>query len=330
MLLKTKSKLDFIGYVIATLWALYSHHFALFVLIVQGLWFAYEFFFGKRDAAKRMFKAFIAIGVGYTPWLLPLYNQIKMVGEGFWLGTPDLQDLIGLITEYLAAGIRNTNLKIFGYHLHEASTLLVVVALFLRKWQKDIKKTLFLLSWFLGPILLTWIVSQKFQSIFFNRYLLYAIPGAMLTLASMGRKYSGIFIGILLLLFLRIDYHYFTHPTKLPFREMSAWVKETLRQDSGQAQKTVLINWNAGSHHLWETKYYGIPAPIYVPGGGELPFFVGTALMEEGDIINEIPENTRRVGVVTSSSIEEIDLPGYTEEERKEMDGLKFVWYLKE
>ena len=49
---------DRIGYVFFTLWALYSHHFAFFVVITQGLWWLYELIFGKRLRAKKMFLLF--------------------------------------------------------------------------------------------------------------------------------------------------------------------------------------------------------------------------------------------------------------------------------
>jgi hypothetical protein len=176
------------------------------------------------------------------------------------------------------------------------------------------------------PILLTWIISQYFQSIFFNRYLLYVIPGAMLLLASNRRGVaSQIVLSVIVISFVAIDYHYFTHPIKLPFRELATYVKST--KDEGD----ILINWNSSSHHLWETKYYGIPAPIFIPeGAGDLPFFVGTALMEDSDIIRQFPESTERVGVVTSGNVDEISLPGYTEMEARHFDKLIFVWYQKD
>jgi len=91
-----------------------------------------------------------------------------------------------------------------------------------------------------------------------------------------------------------------------------------------------LVNWYSnGTHHIWETKYYGIPAPIYAPGEGELPFFVGTALMEKGDIIREIPEEVERIGIVTSGPIEEVSLPAFEKDGVEEFNGLKFMWYLK-
>jgi mannosyltransferase len=314
-----------IGYIIATLWAIYSHHFAFFALVVQGFWFLSELAFGEREHAKKLFKSFIIIGVFYLPWVYPLYKQTQMVKGGFWLGTPTLTDLRNLIYEYLAQGIRYEQIKIpfVNIPLYEISLYLVFVALILRKWHKNIKSSLFLILWFFIPILATWGVSQKFQSIFYDRYLLFAIPGAMLILASGRRKYSLIPIVLLIFSFAITDYYYFTHPTKLPFRQMAQYVK------GNEKPGDYLINWNSSAHHLWETKYYGVPAPIYIPGKGELPFFVGTALMEDSDIVHEIPAGVKRVGVFTSGSVDEINLPGYTEVSIKEQGGLNFVWYVK-
>ena len=320
---------DKVGYVVATLWAMYSHHFAIFAVFLQGLWFIYEFSFGERKKAKSLFKLFIFVAIGYLPWLYPLYNQTKMVGGGFWLGTPTLKELRNLIYEYLAEGIKTYPFQILGLKLHQIALYFVLTGFVVRNWFKDFKVNLFLSSWFLFPILATWLVSQLFQSIFFNRYLLYAIPAAMLILASVRRKIlSSFLLTSIIVIFVIIDVHYFTHPTKRPFLQLADYVKET-RQEGD-----FLINWNGASHHLWETKYYQIPAPIYISGGGELPFFVGTALMKKEDIINTLPD-APRIGVVTSGSIDEIDLPDYTEIERKSFRAesgdaeIHFVWYKK-
>lgn len=307
-------KRNWFGYVLATVAALYSHHFAVFAVFVQGLWFLYEFLLGKRKVAVSMFKAFIAVGILYLPWIIPLYNQTRMVGGGFWLGTPTVPDFFVLVGKYLAAG--------FIHPLTIPALVFVLVALGLRHWFEKKETDLFLLSWFLLPIAFTWIISQSFQSIFFDRYLLYTIPGAMLLVASKGRKFSGIVLGILIIILAIMDFHYFTHPTKKPFGELASYVKETKRGDD------FLINWNAASHHLWEAKYYGIPAPLYIPEG-ELPFYVGTAQMTDEDILREIPKKINRVGVITSGDIAEIELPYYTEREAKTFGDLKFVWYQK-
>jgi len=313
---------NLVGYVIMTAWALYSHHFAIFALAVQGLWFVYTFIRGKRTRARRMLKGFIFAGLAYIPWIYPLYLQTSKVGGGFWLSTPDTNDLFVLLADYLAEGIKSPSISLpFGdYQLYELALLICLIALLLRKWHRNIRSSVFATLWFLGPILITWGVSQYFQSIFFNRYLLYTIPAAMIILATNRRKVSILPLTLLLVIFAIIDFNYFIKPQKLPFREMSSYVNETRNEGD------YFINWDAGSHHLWETKYYGFEAPIYAPGGQELPFYVGTALMEEGDIISEIPEGASRVGVVTSKSLEDVALQGFAEEARKEIRGLKFVW----
>lgn len=314
-------KRNWVGYVIATTWALYSHHFSIFAIFIQGLWFIYEFFAGDKNTAKSMFKSFLAIFILYLPWLYPLYKQVTMVGGGFWLGTPTLIDLRNLTYEYLSEGIKNPEIKIpiVGKNLGQLALYLVFVILILRNWFKDIKKTLFLLSWFLGPIVITWLVSQKFQSIFYNRYLLYTIPAAMLVVSSNRRKVSIYLIAVLIAVFAVIDINYFTHPTKKPFKNLAAYVVSTKKEGD------ILINWSGSAHHLWETKYYKIPAPIYLPEG-DLPYYVGTAQMKESDILRKIPD-VKRVGVVTSGPIEEVAIPEYEEESVKEFGNLKFIWY---
>lgn len=317
---KTKKKMlwgAMAGHSFFTAWALYSHHFAIFAVMLQGVWFLYELLFGNRKAAISLFISLAGAAVLYSPWLIPLYNQTKMVGGGFWLGKPTTKDYFNLIFDYLAQGIKHP--------LSKWSLYLVFATLITRKWTTKIKPSLFLLIWFLFPITATWVISQVFQPVFYNRYLLYAIPGATLILSTNQRKIIGpLVLGALLGMFLAIDWHYFNNPTKMLFREFADAVIEVKKGDD------YLINWDGGNHKLWESKYYNIPAPIYVRGEGELPFFVGTALMEEGDIIRELPQNARRIGAITAGSVDEVKLSGYTESEPLMVGELKLVWLEKE
>jgi len=296
-----------VGYVLATAVALYSHHFALFAVFIQFLWFVKEYFWGKRKTAIQIFKSFALVGILYSPWLIPLYSQTRMVGGGFWLGTPTLKDLGRLLLIYLNVGL---------------------FALILRRWEKNLGKSLFLVAWFLGPILLTWGISQKFQSIFSDRYLLYTIPAAMLLAASQRTIITKIFLFVVFAVFISADAFYFTHPFKRPFRDLAIYVKETKKGDD------YLINWNSTSHHLWESKYYGIGSPLYIPKGVNLPFFVGTALMTKNDTISSVPakidsKKTNRVGVITSGPVDEVNVPGYTKGEVHQFGDLKFIWLNK-
>jgi hypothetical protein len=304
-----------IGYVVATLWAMYSHHFAIFALFVQGIWFVFEFV-KNRERSFVILKGFIAVGILYAPWIIPLYKQTKMVGGGFWLGQPTITDLRELIYRYLGQGIT--------HQLAQYALWASLAGLVIRAWKKDTKKNLFLLSWFLIPLLVAWSISQVFTPIFFDRYLITTIPAGMLLLGSNRRQLtSNIAIALALGLFLIIDLTYFTHPAKRPFREFAQVIKENM------AEGDYLINWSAQSHHLWETKYYGIGGPIYIAGEGELPFFVGTALMEEKDIIRSIPESASRVGAITSGSVDEVYLDGYTKVSFDQVGDLKVIWLTK-
>lgn len=305
-------------YIIFTLWALYSHHFAIFAVIFQGFWFLYEFFLGDRKKIKGAFKAFIFVGLGYTPWLLPLYNQTKMVGGGFWLGRPTASDLGNLLSDYLGQGVKHKYAEI-------AKWLVVAVFVF-RKWHKNIKPSLFLALWFLFPILATWFISQKFTPIFYNRYLLYTIPGAMIVLSSERRKLSNVLIAAVVFLFLLIDYNYFFNPVKIPFRDLASYVKQTRTENS------LIINEDAGNHKLWESKFYGIPAPIYNPDNQDLPYFVGTALMEKSDFISEIPKNITQLGIITYKDGNELvsRFKGFDLSDEKHFGDLNFVWLTKD
>ena len=80
--------------------------------------------------------------------------------------------------------------------------------------------------------------------------------------------------------------------------------------------------------HQEVSKYYKISAPIYLPEGN-LPYYVGTAQMTTEDITKIIPKNAKRVGVITSGSIEKIFLKDYTKREIKEFGELKFIWMQK-
>lgn len=314
-------------YVFFTLWALYSHHFAIFALMVQGIWFVHEFFFGEKKVAKKMFRYFLIVGIGYLPWVIPLYKQVTMVKTGFWLGRPNTGDLTHLIFDYLAEGIKlSIKIPIIDIELYKFALIVVFLTLLLRNWFKNIKNTLFFLSWFLIPILITFLISQKFTSVFFNRYLLYTIPASMLLLSTGKRGVASyITLSILVLSFAVIDYNYFVHPAKLPFRQYAEYVQ------SVSDKRGFLINWNSnGTHHLWETKYYGIGAPIYSTSNADLPYFVGTALMEKDDVIREIPGSTNSVGVVTSGPVDEIKIPGFIQIESKDFSGIKYVLLTKD
>lgn len=222
-----------------------------------------------------------------------------MVSGGFWLAKPNFKDLGQLTIKYLSVSL---------------------VLLALRDWSKKFGKSAILVLWFAVPILTTWLLSQKFQSIFYDRYLLYTIPAAMLLAASQMRRVGVVILAIVVLTYLSADFVYFTHPTKIPFRDLASYVK------SSEKSGDYLINEDTGNHKLWESKYYGIPAPIYNPTNIPLPYFVGTALMEKGDIVSALPKDARRLGVITYKNASQLKINGFKASEEKSFGGLNFIW----
>jgi len=310
-------------YVFSAALALYSHHFALFALFVQGLWILPLMIKRFRHPIrlnllfKHLFSLvwpFFLTFVLYLAWLPALYYQTSLVASGFWLATPSLGNLVELFRKFLV-GSQEYSLRIF-------ALILVGLILALRKWSFRKKTDWILASWFVLPLVLTWSLSQVMQSIFFDRYLLFSIPAIGLLLASQKRALVSILlISLLAGVFFSVDWNYFTHPNKRPFRELAANIHQELQPTD------VLINWNSAAHHIWETKYYGLEAPIYSPGG-PLPFYVGTAQMTENDVIFEAPQ-AQRIGVITSGPIDEVRIEGYDQVIIREFGSLKIIWLEK-
>lgn len=296
------------GFILASAAALYTHHFSIFVIIFEGFWQLAQLW---RQPIKKILKGlidFLFIGLLYIPWLYPLYYQTSLVGSGFWLGKPTPAVLVETVLKFLVG----SGLEIS----RQLAFWAIVLTLLLRNWLKDKEKSLFLLGWFFAPLIFTYLVSQFFQPIFYDRYMLMVIPASSLLIASLRRKSSLVLILVAVFLLATFNYHYFTHPTKRPFRELANYVKT-------EAADLPLINYSGASHHLFESKYYGLEAPIYTPQ--PLPFYTGTALMTAGDTIETLPDEPR-IGVITSTEPKEVALPGYLVEDVKQFDSLYFLW----
>jgi len=194
-----------------------------------------------------------------------------------------------------------------------------LLILVLGKFRKE-KKVTFLLCWFFTPLVLTWIISQFFQPIFFDRYLLASIPAISLLVASRRKRGLTILIFAILLLLSYHNWWYFTHPSKRPFKSLASFVKE-------KQIEIPIINYNAAAHHLWESKYYGLRAPIYAPT--PLPFYTGTALMEKEDVIDKLPDS-QQILAITSAWPDQVKIEGYRVSQSQSFNNqLWLVWLEK-
>jgi len=306
-------KKKWILYVIFAALSLYTHHFSLFVIFWHFLWQMKEWLKYKDKFIQRLLP-FIGIGILYLPWLPTMYQQTKMVtNQGFWLGKPVLKDIFEVFLKFLSG------LNKYSWQIYAVISGGIILAI--RRWKIKDDQTWFLLGWLIVPIITVFCLSQVMQPIFYDRYLINLIPAFVLILVSSFRKswISLVMILAFILITLKIDYQFFFNPTKKPFREMAVFIKQQLKPGDQ------LINWSGQAHHIFESKYYGVYGPIYTPNGS-LPFYTGTALMEPGDQISVLPATTR-IGIMTSESIDKINLSGYKLDSQKQFDGLNFSWW---
>jgi uncharacterized membrane protein len=301
-------------YILFTTAALYTHHLALFTLLSQGAWFLIsEFNWKKPKTYFPQLKPFLIIAALYLPWLYPMYRQTKMVqSEGFWLSVPTLEELFNLLYKFLTGGVGKT--------LTLPVTIIAGLLLLFKDWKRIGKSFLELMFVFIGPVLISFAVSYLVTPVFYDRYLLATTVG-IATLIGLGiKRYFRFLLLALVILYTIISVNQFTHPQKAPFKDLAKSVKSQLLEGD------FLVNHNGKSHHLWESKYYGIPAPIYNPGD-PLPFYVGIAQMTNDDTIKALPE-AKRIGVISDFG-EDISLPNYHQTTSEKFGNLEFSWWEK-
>ncbi len=301
-------------YVLFSLMALYTHHFGMFTIMGEFLWFLIsECEWKKLKKYLRQLWPFLAIGIGYLPWLYPMYLQIsKVKGGGFWLSVPTTSEVSLLILKFVVGGVKKEWWVVTG--------LVVAVILKGKGWKKVGKSWIGLMVIFLAPVVLAYVVSYLVTPIFYDRYLLSVAVGMVILLVLGSKKWVWPVLVLLMMVYGYQSFNQFTHPGKRPFREMANYIKEVRTEDD------FLLNYNGRSHHLWESKYYGIPAPIYVPGE-PLPLYVGTAQMKSEDTVAKIPKIKGRLGIISSESVGEIEIPGYKVTEYKQFGELRFSWW---
>lgn len=305
-----------VGYVILTVMALYTHHFALFTLLAQGGCFLVKGEGLGRGGVGGFFRCwwpFLLVGFLYLPWLYPMYWQtIRVKGGGFWLSVPSWGEGINLLYRFVTGGVVE--------RWRGAVAGAVGLLLLGKNWQRVGKEWLGLVIIFLAPAILAFGLSYLVTPIFYDRYLLSVAVGTIILTGLGTRRWLRPGLLLLVALYGYFSWQQFTQPTKRPFRELAAYVKTEKREGD------YLVNINGQAHHLWESKYYGIPAPIYTPKG-PLPLYVGTAQMKEEDTIGSLPKVEGRLGAITSEAVESVSLPGYRREEDKQFGDLAIIWF---
>jgi uncharacterized membrane protein len=191
MALRRQRMRYWLGYVLTSVLALYTHYFALFVLLFQGL---YGFYWLARNANSkeqwlRGLLAGMAIALLFLPWVPILYHQAT-TGGGGWVeksvGRPSWRALadtwaafsIGLDGQLYPALLRRGAYVLFG-----VCVLSALSALFARRSGKVREGTLFCLMYVGVPLATVWLLSQ-FKPMYTVRYLLPFLPAYCILVAA--------------------------------------------------------------------------------------------------------------------------------------------------
>ena len=262
--LKQNKALYWIAYVSCSTMLIYTHYFGFFILFFEFL-FLLIFFKEYRKYSKSIIISAISIFVLYLPWMPALLRQISaknylsfylkdniiwatakiFVQFNSWF-TPDLQTRIALRDIYHS--IKNYSVsKLFDVTLLGWLTIVCVLAitallswyffslLFLKNKKLSIenfkeKNYLFILMWFLVPILIPIAITlaEPASPVFgFVQYVLFATPAYYLIVAKGILKSKRYLIILLLLFVLSILplYSYYSNFDKQQWREASFYFK---------------------------------------------------------------------------------------------------------
>lgn len=230
----TRKKSYVVGYLISTILLLYTHYFALFVILFQNIHFFLQNLI-KFDKIKKWILIQLVIIIFYIPLLLIFINRFYEVSSFFWIQKPTL--FYFLYTFYTLAG---------GIFILSLFVILAIIILLKHKKiklkNKNFYKILFLLLWLLIPLITTYIFSLFFTSLYLPRYLIpFSIPFFILfSLFLVRLKKIPQFIVIIIFLWLsfgNLYYLYYETHSEQEWRDAAAYIKKDIGEDD-----IILIN----------------------------------------------------------------------------------------
>ncbi|MDE2025857.1 MAG: glycosyltransferase family 39 protein [Patescibacteria group bacterium] len=278
---------------------IYSHNFALFTTISIGAWWI---FVHKQHVLKKLREGvtlFLFPILALISWGFVVWNQWVRVGHEFWI-KPVTSAIFLETFESFTRGDLNYPARHF---LVIVSYILVFFAASFWIWKKE-KETETIASLLLftgvGPIVIAYCVSILFAPIFFDRYLISSVPLLIVLVAYSLWKFLQenpakktaivVFLscfGIFLLYASEQILNSYQKPA----------INWAVSQIMLQADSGDVIIPKDYLNYL-ETKWYvqqsGKNIPVYAYSStGTVPYYVGSLLYDQKNIITKLPTKTR-------------------------------------
>lgn len=218
---------DWIGYVIATVMALYTDNGAIWYVAALSIFFLLSL--GRyRDRVKGWFVSSVAIFLLYLPWLPFFWMQTRQVIEDFWLPPPSFQTVLEAFLDF-----NSLNFPIIEFSLVYMATIFVFAYILPKKtWQLRLDSLLFFI-----PLAISLLFSLR-QPVFLSRNLIAASLGLYLLIAgTIGQFRSNkavlaLLLPLILMNSISIGYNAW-HEVKEDWRSVASYMAIETRGKSG-------------------------------------------------------------------------------------------------
>ncbi|HZW81460.1 MAG TPA: glycosyltransferase family 39 protein [Candidatus Deferrimicrobiaceae bacterium] len=306
--LREPSRRNRVGYVLASVLAVYAHLYALLLLAAQWLSVRGE---KERMSSRPLRRTWIWIGFASLP--LIVFAAKTGAGPIRWIQRPGFHDLLHFVEQM--AG--NDGLPLL--FLYAAACLAAILPYkgttrwFRTEAKSDGWSVRFLLIWLLFPVVLTLLLSLA-RPLFLGRYFLFCLP-ALVILAAAGLAklrpvwVLGVGLGVMLLLSLQGTFSYYDHDFDLERDGSEAAASYIL--DHAQPGDAILFHIAEARvpyeffRLLWEkTSPAGSPAEpeIIYPRHGDNLDYQDFSGKPTSAFVHSIPEHYSRVWVVLMSN----------------------------
>lgn len=289
-LMKKKYKL----YAYAALAALFTHYFLIIVIAFQSVFILLT---SLKTERKHFFLPLVKACLWYIPWVIVLVFAHPPVGTSFWLGPPQIKDIL-LLPAIILIGYEKDAWTIapflFFFSLFSGAILIFgsLHHFFLKK-----KQQLFLfLGWSLGIPLVIFIFSF-IKPMFLPRYLIFTTIGLSLLLVScfehIGNRWVRSVLTVIFIVFL-----VFYTSIQAVIRTKAPLKKEFLKIQNEMKNTDVIYVTHEYDFHPAEYYFSTQKVYLYKKTYAEIPWFVGKVLMDKRSFKDTLPQYPVRAFII--------------------------------
>lgn len=273
---------------------LYTHYYFILIILVELLYVIY-----KHKFLNKVGFVFLIPLIFFLPWMPFLVKQITMAAADSWYFPVDRQLWLASLGT-IFTGFTGTPSFIWRQHQVLTLFILTISLLVLRK-NKAVSKLL--LFWLLVPPL-TLLTISLLKPIWYNRYLIHVAVGETIIIAlfifQLPRPARNLAFVLTLIGIIAFNLWFPPFIAKTDYRTpLTKLRKQVSASDTIVATDPI---------HFFETKYYLLGTQntvnlLNLPGKA-IPAYLGTAIIEKEDIINELPEEKMVYLINKDGSIE--------------------------